>query len=128
MPAAAALLLPAPMRSDPAPNAARLAPAVAENVGGRKKRRIKAGGRLRRLRPVTPPRSAGRDNGLREVQQVAGNGVKNGRVISLLRSISPKPYCHKEKTGVRAGIARVFQRDGPRYAPTSPQELRCLKQ
>ena len=45
--------------------------------------RIKAGGRLRRLRPVTPPRSAGRDNGLREVQQVAGNGVKNGRVISL---------------------------------------------
>ena len=43
MPAAAALLLPAPMRSDPAPNAARLAPAVAENVGGRKKRRIKAG-------------------------------------------------------------------------------------
>lgn len=43
VPAAAALLLPAPMRSDPAPNAARLAPAVAENVGGRKKRRIKAG-------------------------------------------------------------------------------------
>ena len=96
--------------------------------GGRKEKQDKGRGRLRRLRPVTPPRSAGRDNGLREVQQVAGNGVKNGRVISLLWSISPKPYCHKEKTGVRAGIARVFQRDGPRYAPISPQKLRRLKQ
>ena len=52
-------------------------------TGDERYSRIKAGGRLRRLRPVTPPRSAGRDNGLREVQQVAGNGVKNGRVISL---------------------------------------------
>src|SRR5699024_1259006 len=52
-------------------------------TGDERYSRIKAGGSLRRLRPVTPPRSAGRDNGLREVQQVAGNGVKNGRVISL---------------------------------------------
>ena len=47
-------------------------------------------------------------------QQVAGilaglrNGVEIGIVISCLRSISPKPYCHKEKTGVRVGICLYF--------------------
>lgn len=79
-------------------------PASCSACGGRKEKQDKGRGS-----PWAPPASHTAPqcgSGQRVAGILAGlrNGVEIGIVISCLRSISPKPYCHKEKTGVRAGI------------------------
>lgn len=51
------------------------------------------------LRPITPSRSAGRGNGLREFQRVDGNGVKTERRPFLCGRYSPTPTPVTKKQG-----------------------------